>query len=130
MILMDDIDCLMIKRGAEVAKEWHFSINSILLHELDKIDPSKRILIATTNRSDLIDDALRSRLYKIEVPPPPLNELISITKELIHYSGLRNKDAEEALGILREKLETLENPTIRDVQHLVVTECIERGFWS
>ena len=39
IIHFDDIESLMLARGAELAKEWHYSINSILFHEVDKLDP-------------------------------------------------------------------------------------------
>src|SRR5690606_36320603 len=50
IILFDDIESLMISRGADLAKEWHYSINSILFHEVDRINPTNTIICATTNR--------------------------------------------------------------------------------
>ncbi|MCJ7464610.1 MAG: AAA family ATPase, partial [Thermoplasmata archaeon] len=68
VILFDDIESLMLARGADLAKEWHYSINSVLFHEIDDLDPNKVIVAATTNRFDLVDEALASRLYRIETP--------------------------------------------------------------
>src|SRR5271157_2824425 len=65
VVLFDDIESLMLARGKELAKEWHYSINSILFHEIDTLDPSKAVVCATTNRPDLVDEALRDRLYSI-----------------------------------------------------------------
>jgi len=131
IILFDDIDCLMLKRGFEVAKEWHYSIDSLMFHELDRLDPHNVIIVATTNRPDLIDEALRSRLYSIQVPLPPLQELIEIAKSLLNESGIDEGDAEEILQSIEGKIKSLNrDPTIRDVQHFVVRECIERGVWE
>lgn len=130
LILFDDIDCLMMRRGGSISKEWHYSINSILFHELDKLNPSNAIVIATTNRPDLIDEALRSRLYSIPVEPPPFEELIEIARELLESSGLSNNQMKMLLKRIEPKLKELKNPTIRDVHHMIVLECIERGIWQ
>lgn len=130
LILFDDIDCLMMRRGGIISKEWHYSINSILFHELDKLNPSNALVIATTNRPDLIDEALRSRLYSISVEPPPFEELIEIAKELLESSGLSHSQMEMLLKIIEPKLKELKTPTIRDVHHMIVLECIERGIWQ
>jgi len=130
VILFDDVDCLMMRRGSEVAKEWHYSINSAMFHEIDEIEPNKSIITATTNRPDLIDDALRSRLYAIEVPPLPYEELVEIARRLLHESGLRDSEMGEVLSSVQEKLKVAKNPTIRDVQHMITLECIEGGYWS
>jgi SpoVK/Ycf46/Vps4 family AAA+-type ATPase len=59
VVLFDDIESLMISRGASMAKEWHYAINSILFHELDALDPARLIVCATSNRPDLVDDATK-----------------------------------------------------------------------
>ena len=131
IILFDDIDCLMLKRGSDVAREWHYSINALLFHELDSLDPHNVIVIATTNRPDLIDEALRSRLYSIQVPLPPFHELIEIARNLLKDACTSvEEDVKLILEDIEKKLKSLNrDPTIRDVQHLVVKECIERGVW-
>jgi len=135
IVLFDDIDCLMIKRGANVAVEWHYSINSILFHELDKINPSNIIIIATSNRTDLIDDALRSRLYFYEIGSLTLEELQSIAKEIIKKLNIKDKD--KLIQKVNNSLVQLEKdiqsgkfpnkiaPDIRDVQHYITKIYIE-----
>lgn len=130
IILFDDIDCLMIKRGAEVAREWHYSINSVMFHGIDGINISDIMVVATTNRPDLIDDALRSRLYQIVVPQLQLDELLQIGRVMLNDSGLHENKIDEVLKILKERLSKNDQPSIRDVQHFVVTECLGRGLWS
>jgi AAA family ATPase len=129
VLILDDIDCLMLKRGLEVAKEWHYSINSVLFHLLDVIDPNQTIVIATTNRPDLIDDALRSRLYSLSIPVPPLEELIEIAGNLLKESGVREEKVPKIVEKISSELREMNGPTIRTVQHLVIRECIEGGLW-
>lgn len=137
IILFDDIDCLMIKRGANVAVEWHYSINSILFHELDKINPSKIIVIATTNRTDLIDDALRSRLYFYEIESLSLDDLQFITKEIIKKLNIEGNDKNKLMQRVNESIIRLDkdvqlgkipnkiSPNIRDIQHFITKIYIE-----
>lgn len=130
IILFDDIDCLMIRRGAEVAREWHYSINSVMFHRIDSINVSDTMVVATTNRPDLIDDALRSRLHQILVPSLQPDELLQIGRTMLNDSGLQKNEVEEVLKILKERLTKNEQSSIRDVQHFVVNECLGRGLWS
>jgi len=135
ILLLDDVECLFLKRGVRIAREWHYSLNAILLRNLDDINPTSMLVIATTNRPSLIDYALRSRLYTIKVPQPSIKELIDVTKRLLEISwplNLRN-DTEikkEILESIIKELKRRKYPSIRDVQHLVVVYCIKRGVWS
>ncbi|MGB9762434.1 MAG: AAA family ATPase [Minisyncoccia bacterium] len=88
ILIFDDIESLLIARSSELAKEWHYSINSVLFHSLDMLDPSKMIVLATTNRIDLVDQALLSRLYTIEVPLPKPEEISIIIKNYIELWNL------------------------------------------
>jgi AAA+ superfamily predicted ATPase len=128
IILFDDIDCLMMKRGGEISKEWHYSIDSIMFHELDKLKPSNAIVIGTTNRSDLIDDALRSRLYKIDAPALPLSELLEIGRKMLSNMGVKEESIDEIVHALETRLKTIEKPTIRDIQHHIIEESIYKGL--
>lgn len=135
IILFDDIDCLMIKRGSNVAVEWHYSINSILFHELDNINPTRVIVIATSNRTDLIDDALRSRLYFFDIKSLSREDLDFITWEIIKKLDIQEKrKIKEKVGeyltkieedIKTGKIENKEAPTIRDIQHIITKIYIE-----
>jgi len=128
IIHFDDIECLMMTRGVEIAKEWHYSINSILFHEIDRIDPSSQIVCATTNRADLVDDALRDRLFVIKVPLPPIEQLRFVIKEILDSTGVTSNRKEMENRIF-SKLKTLKNPTIRDARQLTVIECIKNRVW-
>ena len=128
IIHFDDVECLMMARGAEIAKEWHYSINSILFHEIDRLDPSSQIVCATTNRPDLVDDALRDRLFVIEVVPPPIEQLKFVIREILDSTGVTGKKELLEDRIL-SRLKDLENPTIRDARQLTVIECIRDRVW-
>lgn len=130
VVLFDDIESLMIGRGAGMAKEWHYSINSVLFHEVDRLDPNNTIICATTNRPDLVDDAIHSRLYPIEVSGPAFEELMEMVERQVGNSVRDDITRDKLVEAIRERLEKMESPTIRDAQQAVVVECIESGAWS
>jgi len=130
LIHFDDIECLMITRGVELAKEWHYSINSILFHEIDRLDPTCEIVCSTTNRPDLVDAALKDRLYRIEMPPIPLDELRIVVQDILDSSGVRSPEKEMLENRIFDELKKLQNPTIRDARQITVIECIKERVWS
>jgi SpoVK/Ycf46/Vps4 family AAA+-type ATPase len=130
IILFDDVESLMLARGADLAKEWHYSINSVLFHEIDDLDPTKTLVAATTNRLDLIDDALASRLYKIEIPPIEVQGLRTVINNILSESDIDQRNIQEVEKRVIARLSKLKQPTIRDAQQLTVIDCIENGLWS
>jgi SpoVK/Ycf46/Vps4 family AAA+-type ATPase len=130
VLLFDDIESFMLGRGAELAKEWHYSINSIFFHGIDDLDPSNTIVCATTNKPELVDDAIRSRLHVIEFPTLPLDELLKASSQILEATNTSSKDKEEILNIVREKLKNSKSPTIRDARTMIVVECIRNRVWS
>ncbi len=131
ILLFDDIESLMLARSSEIAKEWHYSINAVLFHQLDSVDPSKTFVFATTNRPDLIDEALRDRLYSIEFRPPTRESLLEIAQYQLRAMGdIPERHQAEILKAIENKLDQRKSPTIRVVERLVIMECIEGGTWE
>lgn len=129
IILFDDIESLMLGRSAELAKEWHYSINSVFFHGVDNVNPTNTMIFATTNREDLVDDAIKNRLYPIFTPLPQIDELIKIVNEILELTGVSNSKKENVIKTVKEKLIKLKEPTIRDAKQLTVAECIGNGVW-
>jgi SpoVK/Ycf46/Vps4 family AAA+-type ATPase len=131
ILLFDDIESLMLARSSEIAKEWHFSINAVLFHQLDSVDPSKTFVFATTNRPDLVDEALRDRLYSIEFRPPSRESLLEITQYQLRAMGdIPERHKAEILKVIEGELDHRKSATIRDIERLVIMECVERGAWE
>lgn len=130
IILFDDIESLMLARSSEIAKEWHFSINAILFHKLDELDASRNFVFATSNRPDLVDEALRDRLYPIEFKPPSIKSLLKIAKRILRDMGVPDFRHGRVLEAIEERLREKESPTIRDVERFAIVECVERGAWG
>jgi AAA+ superfamily predicted ATPase len=113
-----------------LAKEWHYSINSILFHELDALNPYDTIVCATTNRPDLVDEAIKTRLYSIKIQSTPLDNLRNIVTEILDVSKMNSNEKDFMLKTIMERLVELKNPTIRDARQITVVECIKSGAWS
>ena len=129
IVLFDDIESLMLARTSEIAKEWHYSINAVLFHELDRVDASKTFIFATTNKPELVDDALRDRLYSIKFEPPKRESLLEIGKRLLRDAGVSEGMQMEILKVVEEKLKEKRLPTIRDMEREAIVQCIERKAW-
>ena len=129
IVLFDDIESLMLARTSEIAKEWHYSINAVLFHELDNVDASKTFIFATTNKPKLVDDALRDRLYSIAFKPPNIKSLLQIAKLLLRDAGVSDHMQIYILKIVEENLKENKFPTIRDMEREVIMQCIERKVW-
>lgn len=130
IVLFDDIESLMLARGSEIAKEWHFSINAVLFHEIDALDPTRLFVLATSNRPDLVDQALRDRLYSIEFQSPTIDSLMALAHKLLPDMAVPPHRHEALLRVIREQLGTLDAPTIRDVERICLVQCVERGAWD
>ena len=131
ILLFDDIESLMLARSSGIAKEWHFSINAVLFHELDTLEASKNFVFATTNRPDLIDEALRDRLYSMKFALPSKDSLMEVAKQRIRDMGdIPQQDQAEILKAIERDIDQEHSLTIRDVERLVIIHCVEGGVWE
>jgi SpoVK/Ycf46/Vps4 family AAA+-type ATPase len=130
IILFDDIESLMISRGVDLAKEWHYSINSILFHEVDNLNPTNTIVCATTNRVDLVDEAIKTRLYPLKIDTVSIESLLNAVKVILDESIIKEKDKDYVLKKIRDELLKIDRPTLRDARQITVVECIKNGVWS
>jgi len=78
IILIDDAETVFPDREWSKGQSWHSAQNNQLLHHLDNLDTSKNTVIMTTNKYNLLDVAMKDRLYPIEFV-----ELDNATKEKI-----------------------------------------------
>ncbi len=68
LILIDDAESVFPDRDWMKGESWHVAQNNILFHQTDNLDTSKTCLIMTTNKYQLLDSALKDRLYPIPFP--------------------------------------------------------------
>ena len=82
MLLFDDVESIFMARGSQHAKEWHFSQDSVFFHSIDELDTSRSTIVLTSNRPDLVDDAIRDRFLSYVVDYPDLETLIQMIEQI------------------------------------------------
>jgi SpoVK/Ycf46/Vps4 family AAA+-type ATPase len=130
ILLFDDIESLFLSRGAKTAREWHYSIGSLFFHLVDNLNPSRGMVLATTNRPELIDEAIRTRLYNVPVSEVPIQHLLDSARKMIDELLESSSQREMIYKDVETRLRAQPNPTIRDCRQLVIVSCIENKIFS
>jgi SpoVK/Ycf46/Vps4 family AAA+-type ATPase len=125
ILIFDDIESILLSRSAEIAKEWHYSINSVIFHLLDSIDLKDSIVIATTNRFELVDKALISRLYSIEIKPVSKDDLYKFLDYILNNEYYET-NLDEIKKNIKGKISDDKIKTLRDVEHEFLISYIEK----
>jgi len=61
VLIFDNAESIFMSRGSEQAREWHYSQDNVFFHAVDDLDTSRVTIVLTTNRPDLVDDAIGDR---------------------------------------------------------------------
>jgi hypothetical protein len=107
-------------RGSDNASEWHFSQDSVFFHAVDELDTRRTVLVLTTNRPDLVDDAIRDRFLTYQIDYPAEDVLIAIAVSLAERHEFSRADVDCLIVDVRAAHSTGTLLSIRDVQRLVV----------
>jgi SpoVK/Ycf46/Vps4 family AAA+-type ATPase len=117
IILFDDIETLLVKRDDSRSQEWSRSLNGVFFHELDNLVTTKTMVIATTNISEMVDPAVRSRLAFREAPAPTADEMKEVARTALPIRGTKGMTQEQLLEItakaIDEHLAAGEPPSFR-----------------
>ena len=117
ILLFDDVESLFLTRNSAGAKEWHFSQNSIFFHSIDDLDTAHTAVILTTNRLDLVDEAIVDRFLSYEFAPPPVSVLEEVTREKAKWQRLTEEDLQPVLNAIRAP-EAVKS--IREIERMVM----------
>ena len=123
ILLFDDVESLFLTRNSSGAKEWHFSQNSIFFHSIDDLDTAHTAVILTTNRIDLVDEAIVDRFWSYEFAPPPISVLEEVTREKAKLQGLTEEDLQPVVNAIRS-LGTVKS--IREVERMVMRAYVDK----
>ena len=122
LIIFDDAEGLFLTRSyGSKLDTWYIAQLNVFFHEVDAMDTSKLFVILTTNRIDLLDEALKDRFVTVEFPPPPREVLIKVAEEKLRSYGIYDE------GIIKETKQLILNgaKTFRDVNRIVTQKYIE-----
>jgi len=113
VLLFDDVESIFMARGSQHAKEWHFSQDSVFFHSIDDLDTSRATIILTSNRPDLIDEAIRDRFLSYVVDYPDLDTLLQMVQQIPaveQLSGAQQTTLRNAL------IAAVKNGTVRSMR--------------
>ncbi|MHA1278142.1 MAG: AAA family ATPase [Candidatus Helarchaeota archaeon] len=121
--LFDDADGLFITRDWGVKLEaWYLGHLNVFFHQIDNLNTSKEFIILTTNRVDLIDSAIRDRLFEIEFPEPNSEVKIELMKAKAGKLKLDDKIQE---SMEQELINSEKIKSLRDVENFVLMQYLE-----
>jgi SpoVK/Ycf46/Vps4 family AAA+-type ATPase len=118
VIVIDDCESVFPTRDWTKAESWHIAQNNVFFHELDNVDTSKTLVVLTTNRYDLLDKAVKDRLYSIEFPLPTADAL----KEIAEFkcAQLRMEPSSILTQIEKDSFKT-----VRELETFIMERYIE-----
>jgi SpoVK/Ycf46/Vps4 family AAA+-type ATPase len=122
VLLFDDVESLFLRRSSEAAKEWHFSQNSVFFHSIDELDTAHTIVVLTTNRFDLVDEAIIDRFIVYEFGTPALEVL----QEVARAKGRQQRLTDDDLAPVLRTISDSRVQTIREVERLVMRAYVEK----
>lgn len=122
LILIDDAESVFPDRNWMKGESWHVAQNNILFHQIDKLDTSKTCLIMTTNKYELLDSALKDRLYPIEFPGLDSETALEIAKMKCAEKGVDPAPVLKKIG--SENNNNFKSG--RAIEKLVIEEYIEQ----
>ena len=109
VFMLDEVDCISMKRasGGSKGADGELERTTIsLMQELDSL-PGHVVLIAATNRPDLIDDALMRRFsLQFEVSPMTREELAATANLLLFSTGTEGYVKKEDFEALTARYDT------------------------
>jgi SpoVK/Ycf46/Vps4 family AAA+-type ATPase len=97
LILIDDAESVFPDRDWMKGESWHVAQNNILFHQIDDMETSQTSLIMTTNKFQLLDSALKDRLYAIEFPPIDEETALEVARMKCAEKGIDPSRVEETV---------------------------------
>ncbi len=121
--MFDDADGLFITRDWGIKLEaWYLGHLNVFFHQIDNLNTAKEFILLTSNRVDLIDNAIRDRLYEIEFPDPSIDVKI----ELLKYKAKKlkiNEDIQKSMETALREDNSIKS--LRDVENFVLMKYLD-----
>lgn len=128
VLVLDDVESILMARGSAHAKEWHFSQDSVFFHEVDRLDPKRAVLVLTTNRPDLVDDAIRDRFLEYRLDHPSARTLADVATRLALRHGFTPARLDHLLTDLRRAHETGTIRSLRQAERFVLQHYVAHAL--
>ena len=122
VLLFDDVESLFLRRSSNGAREWHFSQNSVFFHSIDELDTAHTAVVLTTNRFDLVDEAIIDRFMAYEFGAPA----VDVLQEVARAKGRQQRLTDDDLAPVLRTIATTRVQTIREVERLVMRAYVDK----
>jgi AAA+ superfamily predicted ATPase len=122
VVLFDDVESLFLTRGSAGAKEWHFSQNSVFFHNIDDLDTAHTVVVLTTNRIDLLDEAIVDRFLPYEFGVPSVEVMEEVARSKARLQAMTKEDVQPVL----QRIRAGQVKSIREVERLVMRAFVEK----
>jgi SpoVK/Ycf46/Vps4 family AAA+-type ATPase len=123
VLLFDDVESLFLRRSSGGAKEWHFSQNSVFFHSIDELDTAHTVVVLTTNRFDLVDEAIIDRFMSYEFGTPAVEVLDEVARAKAQQQHLSEAELGPVLQAIHREGEVR---SIREVERLVMRAYVQK----
>jgi SpoVK/Ycf46/Vps4 family AAA+-type ATPase len=125
IVLFDDVESILMARGSSNAKEWHFSQDSVFFHSVDELDTSRTAVFLTSNRPDLVDDAIRDRFLAYPLGNPDAELLVEVaSRRAAEHQFSPDQQARLAERVRSDALAG-ELRSVREAERMVVRQYVE-----
>jgi ATP-dependent 26S proteasome regulatory subunit len=125
IVLFDDVESILMARGSSNAKEWHFSQDSVFFHMVDELDTSRTAVFLTTNRPDLVDEAIRDRFLAYSLGAPDADLLVEVSRRRAAEHRFTPDQLERLAARIRTGAAAGAIRSVREAERMVVRQYIE-----
>lgn len=124
VLLFDDVESILMARGSPNAKEWHFSQDSVFFHAIDELDTSRAVVCLTSNRPDLVDEAILDRFLVYPIGVPDEETLVGVARKRAEEHSLDAKQIDDLLADVRGGVRSGAIRSVRQLERMVVQRYI------
>ena len=126
VLLFDDVESIFMARGSQHAKEWHFSQDSVFFHSVDELDTSRATIVLTSNRPDLVDEAIRDRFLSYVIDYPDLETLLEMIQQIKALEQLSGAERSLLKDSLVAAVKDGSVRSMRDAQRFAMQHFVSR----
>lgn len=113
IVLIDDAESVFPSREWGKGQAWHVAQNNVFFHQIDDIDTSKLSVVLTTNKVDMMDEAVMDRLLDFEFDTMPTDVLVKVAEKRSQELQI---DSEEIVRKIRDQKDL---KSVRDVEKVI-----------
>ena len=130
LLFIDDADALFSARSGGGSQDHHYEELSTFLNRVQKAGDKNVIVIAATNRKDIMDEAIVSRFEEqIEVPLPDFEARKAVIKLFMEgrKKGINLANDEESLNEIAKNTENFSIRALKNMAELTAMKALKDG---